>query len=135
MLCANDVTHDTREWVSKIYNFFDGGHILLEEAQLARSTYYYHEKRLTETDKYGNAKEAIAAIYHKNKGCYGYRRIAAELRKRGLSLNHKTVQRLMKQLGLVCRVRMKKYCSYLTFWGQFTILLSNLFLLKLDKAP
>ena len=27
-------------------------------------------------------------------------------------LNHKTVQRLMKELGLVCRVRMKKYRSY-----------------------
>lgn len=27
-------------------------------------------------------------------------------------LNHKTVQRLMKELHLVCRVRMKKYRSY-----------------------
>ena len=81
-------------------------------AQLARSTYYYHEKRLAKADKYGNAKEAIVAIYHENKGRYGYRRITVELRKRGFSFNHKTVQRLMKQLDLVCRVRMKKYCSY-----------------------
>jgi len=35
-----------------------------------------------------------------------------ELRNRGISLNHKTVQRLMKELGIVCRVRMKKYRSY-----------------------
>ena len=35
-----------------------------------------------------------------------------ELHKRGFQLNHKTVQRLMKELGLVCRVRMKKYRSY-----------------------
>lgn len=35
-----------------------------------------------------------------------------ELRNRGIHLNHKTVQRLMKELGLVCRVRMKKYRSY-----------------------
>jgi putative transposase len=81
-------------------------------AQLARSTYYYHEKRLTRTDKYAEAKEALAAIYHENKGRYGYRRITAELRHRGFPLNHKTVQRLMKTLGLVCRVRMKKYHSY-----------------------
>ena len=27
-------------------------------------------------------------------------------------MNHKTVQRLMKELGLVCRVRIKKYHSY-----------------------
>lgn len=52
------------------------------------------------------------AIYHENKGRYGYRRITTELHLRGFSLNHKTVQRLMKDLGLVCRVRMKKYHSY-----------------------
>ena len=27
-------------------------------------------------------------------------------------MNHKTVQRLMKELGLICRIRMKKYRSY-----------------------
>ena len=64
------------------------------------------------TDKYASVKEEITAIYHENRGRYGYRRITAELRKRKFSLNHKTVQRLMKELGLVCRVRMKKYRSY-----------------------
>lgn len=86
--------------------------ILLEVAHLARATYYYHEKRLAQPDKYNDAKEAITAIYHENKGRYGYRRITTELRSRGNQLNHKTVQRLMKDLGLICRVRMKKYRSY-----------------------
>lgn len=63
-------------------------------------------------DKYAAGKEVITAIYHENRGRYGYRRITAELRKCNLPLNHKTVQRLMKELGLVCRVRMKKYRSY-----------------------
>ena len=36
-------------------------------------------------------------------GRYGYRRITAELRKRTFSVNHKTVQRLMKELGLPCQ--------------------------------
>ena len=58
-------------------------------------------------DKYESAKEEITAIYHENKGRYGYRRITAELRNRNFPLNHKTVQRLMKELGLVCHVRMK----------------------------
>ena len=35
-----------------------------------------------------------------------------ELHRRGICLNHKTIQRLIKELGLVCRVRMKKYRSY-----------------------
>ena len=63
-------------------------------------------------DKYEAAKAEITAIYHENKGRYGYRRITTELHKRNFLLNHKTVQRLMKELGLVCRVRMKKYRSY-----------------------
>lgn len=55
---------------------------LLEVAHLAHATYYYHEKRLTKSDKYSRAKEQITAIYHENKGRYGYRRITAELRHR-----------------------------------------------------
>ena len=67
---------------------------------------------MNDTDKYEAAKAEITAIYHENKGRYGYRRITTELHSRKISLNHKTVQRLMKELGLVCRVRMKKYHSY-----------------------
>ena len=85
---------------------------MLEIAQLPRATFYYHLKRMKCADKYESAKEEITAIYHENKGRYGYRRITAELRNRNFPLNHKTVQRLMKELGLVCRVRMKKYRSY-----------------------
>ena len=86
--------------------------ILLSIAQLPRATFYYHLKRMNRTDKYESAKAEITAIYRENKGRYGYRRITTELRNRNIPLNHKTVQRLMKELGLVCRVRMKKYRSY-----------------------
>ncbi len=86
--------------------------MLLEIAQLPRSTFYYHCKQQNKEDKYARAKEEIAAIYHENKGRYGYRRITEELHNRKIYLNHKTVQRLMKELGLICRVRMKKYRSY-----------------------
>lgn len=85
---------------------------LLTVAQLPRATFYYHLKLMDSTDKYEAAKAEIMAIYHENKGRYGYRRITIELGRRNISLNHKTVQRLMKELGLVCRVRMKKYRSY-----------------------
>ena len=86
--------------------------ILLEIAQLPKATYYYHRKKQESSDKYVQAKAEIQSIFHENKGRYGYRRITDELRNRGFSLNHKTVQRLMKELGLICRVRMKKYRSY-----------------------
>jgi transposase InsO family protein len=54
----------------------------------------------------------ISAIYHDHKGRYGYRRITLELHNQGFLINHKTVQRLMKELGLKSLVRMKKYRSY-----------------------
>ena len=85
---------------------------LLSIAQIPRSTYYYHAKRQNQPDKYSMEKAGIIAIFYENKGRYGYRRITMELRSRGFALNHKTVQRLMKELGLVCRVGMKKYKSY-----------------------
>jgi transposase InsO family protein len=86
--------------------------MLLEIAQLPRATFYYHLKQSAKPDKYKSAKEKITAIYHENKGRYGYRRVTSELRKQNIPLNHKTVQRLMKEMGIVCRVRMKKYRSY-----------------------
>lgn len=79
---------------------------------LPRATYYYHAKRRMQPDKHSEIKEQITEIYTENKGRYGYRRITDALRNRGYNANHKTVQRLMKQLGIVCRVRMKKYRSY-----------------------
>ena len=58
-------------------------------------------------------KEEIVTIFNKNKKRYGYRRITRELHNNDICVNHKTVQKLMKQLGLVCHVReRRKYNSY-----------------------
>jgi len=57
-------------------------------------------------------KSLISTIFHDHKGRYGYRRITLELRNQGFLINHKTVQQLMKKLGLKSLVRMKKYRSY-----------------------
>ena len=58
-------------------------------------------------------KEKIKSIFVENKGLYGYRRITDELHNRGIKINHKTVQRLMKILGLKSIVRPKRrYSSY-----------------------
>ena len=86
---------------------------LLETARLARSTYYYQLKQLDGFDKDKELKNEIQTIYNDHKGNYGYRRVTLELRNRGLVVNHKKVQRLMKDLGLTARIRRKqKYSSY-----------------------
>ena len=81
-------------------------------AGLKRATYYYHLGRLEKPDKYATVKQEIITIYEENRGRVGYRRVTLELRNRNHRVNHKTVLRLMKQLGLFCRVRMKRYNSY-----------------------
>ena len=86
--------------------------LLLDVAGLARATYYYHTKRRQVPDKYSEVKEQITNIFHENRGRYGYRRITLEMKNRGYCINHKTVQRLMNNLKLECKVRIKKYRSY-----------------------
>jgi putative transposase len=86
--------------------------LLFEVSGLPKATYYYYAKRRMAQDKYSEIKEQITAIYAENRGRFGYRRITLGLRNRGCCINHKTVQRLMKSMGLVCKVRMKKYQSY-----------------------
>ena len=86
--------------------------LLLDVAGLPRSTYYYYTKKQKNPDKYAELKAEICSIVTENKGRYGYRRVTQELHNRGFHHNHKLVMKLMKELGLTSKVRMKKYRSY-----------------------
>jgi putative transposase len=79
---------------------------------MARSTFYYYLKKAVQPEKDRAVKTEITNIYHQHKGRYGYRRITATLRNRGLIINHKKVERLMKEAGIKSIVRIKKYKSY-----------------------
>jgi len=87
---------------------------LVKIAGIPRSTYYDLVNRMNRPDPDPDAdlKETVKAIYDEHEGCYGYRRIRDELANRDQIVNHKKVQRIMKELGLKCLVRMKKYRSY-----------------------
>jgi len=86
--------------------------ILLSCMKMARSTFYYYLGDGGRQDKYTQLKEAIKSTYSIHKGRYGYRRITLSIRKDGYKINHKTVYRLMGDLGLKSSVRVKKYRSY-----------------------
>ena len=79
---------------------------------MARSKFYYHLKRMKAKEKYILEKKEIKDIFHEHKGRYGYRRITAEMRNRNYVINHKTVQRLMGEMGLKCMIRKVRYRSY-----------------------
>ena len=85
---------------------------LVKLAGIPRSTYYYLVKKMNRPEPDKDLKETIKAIYDEHEGRYGYRRIRDELANRGQKVNHKKIQRIMKELGLKCLVRMKKYRSY-----------------------
>lgn len=80
--------------------------------KIPRSTFYDIAKKLDLPDPDADLKVEIKVIYDEHEGRYGYRRIREELTNRGQIVNHKKVQRIMKELDLKCIVRMKKYKSY-----------------------
>ncbi len=79
---------------------------------MARSVFYYHLKRLRREDKYATEKKEIMNIFHEHKGRYGYRRVTAEMRIGEYVINHKTVQRLMDEMGIKSKIRKVRYRSY-----------------------
>ena len=85
---------------------------LLQLSGLARSTFYYYLKHL-HTDQYECEKQELTEIFHANKGRYRYRRVLMVMRNRGYPMNHKTVLKLMRSLGLKGKQRKNdKYHSY-----------------------
>jgi putative transposase len=86
--------------------------LLLNQTKMARSSFYYYQKQSKIPDKYKTIKAWIKSIYHRHRGRYGYRRITDELNNNGIIINHKTVLKLMKSLGLKSVIRIKKYKSY-----------------------
>lgn len=79
---------------------------------MARSTFYYNLKKSKQPEPYLIEKERIKQIYDQHKGRYGYRRITLQLRNEGYLLNQKTVYKLMGELKLKAKIRIKKYRSY-----------------------
>lgn len=85
---------------------------MLDIKGMARSTYYYHEARLEIVDKYALLRHRIDEIYKEHRSLYGYRRITMQLKNEGIVVNHKTVLKLMSEMGLKADKRKRKYRSY-----------------------
>ncbi len=96
---------------------------MLKLSKLPRSTYYYYCKHGSK-DKYETEKQEILKIFKQNKQRYGYRRITALLRQKGMVLNHKTVLKLMKSLNL--RGKQYKNDKYHSYKGEVGKIADNL---------
>ena len=86
--------------------------MILTVVGMPRSVYYYQVSASLKPDTYLDTKMQIKTIFHAHKGRYGYRRVQTALSSQSCYLNHKTVQKLMAQLGIKSTVRPKRYQSY-----------------------
>ena len=80
---------------------------------MAKSTYYFEiSKKDVVTERNRELMVVIKGIFEQNKGRYGVRRVHRELTNRGYQVNHKRVQRLMHEMGLLGKRPKEKYHSY-----------------------
>ena len=77
---------------------------------MARTTYYYNVRH--KEDKYSLLRKEIVRVFNKNNGRYGYRRVCLQLRREGHMVNHKTVAKLMSEMGLCAKRKKQRYHSY-----------------------
>jgi putative transposase len=70
-------------------------------AQVSRAGFYRNLRRGWPAEEELTLRSAIQEIALEHRGRYGYRRVTAELRLRGLNANHKRVARIMREDNLL----------------------------------
>ena len=66
-------------------------------AQVSRAGFYRYLREKTPTEEDMELRSAIPQIALEHRRRYGYRRVSAELRRRGMLANHKRVARIMRE--------------------------------------
>ena len=90
----------------------------MKVAGLAKSTYEYYKskKHLNAIQRKKNKDKEILDIikstFDKHKSRYGYRRITLSLKYKLTGINHKRIQRIMRENGLYGKQTKNKYHSY-----------------------
>ena len=98
---------------------------LLEYFNFPKSSYMYWQERLDKTNKDDEIEEKIKEVRKDNPN-YGYRRITAMLRKQGLLINKKKVQRLIQKLKLQVTSFSRKTRKYSSYKGQIGKVADNI---------
>jgi transposase InsO family protein len=81
--------------------------------EMAKSTYYYEISKVDAVEvRNQKLMDEIKELFEHHKHRYGVRRIHKELVHRGHNVNHKRVQRLMHNMGLMGKRPKEKYHSY-----------------------
>ena len=70
-------------------------------AQVSRASFYRHLRRDYGTEEEMALRAAVQNVLLQNRWLYGYRRVTAELRARGMIVNHKRIARIMREDSLL----------------------------------
>ena len=88
---------------------------------MSKSTYYYEiSKEDVVAVRNKEILDEIKSIFESNRQRYGVRRVHQEMVNRGYHVNHKRVQRLMHEAGLMGKRPKEKYHSYKGEVGKIT---------------
>ena len=83
---------------------------MCESLSVSRTDYYRSARSLALSAGDLELRDQIQEVALE-MSCYGYRRITAELRRRGVVANHKRVLRLMREDNLLCLRKRKFVCT------------------------
>ena len=87
---------------------------MLDKLGLSKSTYYrYAGGRNPKSDRWADVRPLVREAFSRTPNGMGYRQVAMVLKaEHGLAVSGKTVLKLMREEGLSCRIRRKRYSSY-----------------------
>lgn len=87
---------------------------MLDKLGLPKSTYYrYAGGKNPKADRWADVRPLLREAFSRAPNGMGYRQVAMILRaERGLSISGKTALKLMREEGLRCRIRRRRYDSY-----------------------
>jgi len=77
-------------------------------AGVSRASYYRHWEEAAPGEAEMAVRAAIQEVVFAHRRRYGYRRVSVDLRRRGMTVNHKRVLRIMREDSLLA-IRYRKY--------------------------
>jgi hypothetical protein len=78
-------------------------------AGLSRAGFYRHLRTADNWEEEIEVRSQVQKIVLEHGGRYGYRRITAELRRRGMLVNHKRVARILREDSLLGEARERSF--------------------------
>lgn len=92
---------------------------------IPESSYLYHVNKMKEAPRNEELEATILSIFSEHNGNYGYRRIQLELKNRGIRVNHKKIQRIMRKLGIKGNKFTRKSRRYSSYKGKIGAIAKN----------